>query len=187
MSNQSNRFYDLLDEFEGMTHAELLEQQPVRQLFYWEAKEFPREDWDDLRQQAFLFFLEAAQIKPAAKYKFSRYLMVTVRHIMLKAYRFKYRKKRFLPTRNFGVNKETGRFIEPAGSSAVVLFDHDEVTQIRETIWGRVKDEERRDLLMQVLDGVLDGESTQGIAHAAGLETAHVYRAKKTLRTVLSQ
>jgi DNA-directed RNA polymerase specialized sigma24 family protein len=170
----------LLATFKGMTNAELLEQPVVRRLFHWEAATYTADSTEDLRQRAFILFLETKPFNSRDRCNFSAYLAKAIKNIVSKAHAYRHRKKRHLPTVNFPRNRE-GKVIEPQGQRAAILFDHDELTQIHSTIWQHVKDYERRKIVMGVLDGLLDGESSADIARRMEISADRVYLAKKRL------
>lgn len=184
---ETGSIYDALNELRGQAHAELLESSAIRQLFYWEAKSYPRESQDDLQQQAYIMFLQMKQIEPPEDCRFSRYIVATVRNITRKAFRHRHCKKRFLPTVRFARDKTTDQILEPRGEVAAVLFDHDEVTQIRATICLNVKDEDRRSLMNQVLDGVLEGGVERILAEQIGIGVHKFNRTKHSIGRVLEE
>lgn len=161
MNALKGSIYDALDKLEGLPNCDLLEHQAVRQVFWWEALEFPGEDPDDLRSQAYIHWLEAKPLKPGG-IKFSRYLMTAIRHCVLKAWKYRHRKKRFLPTVELPTCRTTGRVIEPAGQHAGVYFSDEERALLQAIVWRGVSYEQRPEIML-VLDGLMDGKTASEI------------------------
>jgi DNA-directed RNA polymerase specialized sigma24 family protein len=179
------------ETFRGFSNSELLEQEEVQSMFYFAARQFYAQDswkksyWEDLAHRAFLMFLGAAPIKSRGRGKFKNYIFVTVKHAIIKADKYRYRKKRHLPATHFAHDRVTGRPIEPKGQSAVILFDHDEVTLIRAILWKNICCEDRRVFVMNILDAFLDGETQSETAKRMGVRLGRIDRALRTIGRAL--
>ena len=186
MNATSTTLYEALQSLEGVAHAELLEHHCVRHVFKCAARKFENDDTEDLIQQSFVQFLNEKPISGYDYARFSRYLVSAIKHAVSKAHRWRHQKKRFFQTQHFVYDLETGRMLEPTGERAATLFDHDEVALIRAKLWRRIRDENRRDFVLKILDAFLDGETPTETAKRMSIPASRVQNARLTMLRALT-
>jgi RNA polymerase sigma factor (sigma-70 family) len=180
-------FNDRLRKLEGLTNAQLLEQEQVRFLFRRAAERFDGDDCDDLMQQAIIRFLQGKEIDSYEYESFSHYLVSMIKHAVSKAHQWRSRKKRNFPAKHFAHDKETGKLIDPVGEQAAVLFSSNDVSRLVSVIQERIECKDRKRFVLDVLRSFLDGNTLSEIARHLGSTPNKIQSAFGTIRAAFER